>query len=402
MAENNEKRLQTLFQAYLGNRITEGEYREFWELLQSESRQGGLEGDLQALWETISLEPPMVSATEWDRGLTQLIHEAESALIEEKTGRRAWRPMLKWAAAAAAAVLLIVGAGWFFQSKFIRPDTISKLEKAIARPGDLAPGTTKAILTLSNGSNVRLDTNADRIIGRQGNAQVAQTAGGQLAYQVLNQHASEIVYNTLRTPRGGTFKLILPDGTRAWLNAASSLRFPTAFSGTTRSVEITGEVYFEVAEDAAKPFEVTVDGMQIKVLGTHFDVMAYDDEPTIKTTLLEGSVKIMKGNASTMLLPGQQAEMTKDGKMLVNSHIEEDEVVSWTRNLFWFDDQDIYSIMREVARWYNADVVIQGEIPEHFTGSIPRNVAVSRVFQVLQETGKIHYRIDNHKIIVTP
>lgn len=393
--ETTPQRLETLFRAYLENRITEAEYQEFWQLLEAEAGRHALKGDLEALWESVQEDRPQVSPREWEEGMSTLIRQAETENRLPAPRRSAW---LRWAGAAAAVLFLGV-AGYLYLH---RPAAAPAGAPAVSSGWVPQPGTQKAVLTLADGSAVALDTTGSRTIGRQGGAQVTQVGGGLLSYRALHREAAPPVYNTLSTPRGGTFSLVLPDGTRAWLNAASSLRFPTAFQGDARKVEMTGEVYFEVSANAARPFLVSADGTDIQVLGTHFDVMAYGDEPGIRTTLLEGSVRVTKGSHSLVLAPGQQALISSDGTMTVNRDIDENQVIAWTHNLFWFENADATSLMRQVSRWYNAEVEIRGDIPEHFTGSIPRNVSLSRVFQVLGETGRIHYRVDSGRIIVTP
>jgi ferric-dicitrate binding protein FerR (iron transport regulator) len=212
------------------------------------------------------------------------------------------------------------------------------------------------------------------------------------------------VYNTITTANGNQYQLILTDGSKVWLNAASSIRFPTSFTGNERKVEITGEVYFEVAKDPIKPFKVDFKNKEgeineIEVLGTHFNVNAYADEPDMKTTLLEGSVKIKAANKIQMLTPGQQASITSGG-IEVKRNVDIEHVMAWKNGYFLFDNTDIYTLMRQVSRWYNVDVKYEGRITEDgFSGKILRDVPLSKFIKVL-ELNDVKVRTEGREIIV--
>jgi ferric-dicitrate binding protein FerR (iron transport regulator) len=399
MMANTDKELQYLLRQYFDSRITEAEYHELWKLLQTEDRKNTLSDELQLLWEYAEENKPVIPATTWNEKMKRLLDETNTTSSGPGIGKRSvWRSY-KWYAAAAVTVL-IVAAGIYF---YLAAPSHNKADIARHVPAkDILPGGNKAVLTLANGSTLVLDSNVRGIIFRQGNTKIIKPANGKITYSQVNTAPNDVVYNTLSTPRGGQYQITLPDGTNVWLNSASSLRFPTSFTGDKRIVEMTGEAYFEVKENATKPFVVTVDGMQVKVLGTHFNIMAYDDEPVIKTTLLSGAISVRKENVATLLSPGQQAQVTKEGKIQVVKDVNINKAVAWKNNLFWFDKNTIQEVMRQVARWYNVDVVISGTIMRHFTGSIPRDVKVSKVFEVLQETGSVHFTIENNKIIVSP
>jgi ferric-dicitrate binding protein FerR (iron transport regulator) len=202
--------------------------------------------------------------------------------------------------------------------------------------------------------------------------------------------------------------LVLSDGTKVWLNSVSSIHYPTAFVGKERIVDITGEVYFEVMKNRAMPFKVMVNGMQVEVLGTHFNINSYEDEANIKTTLIEGLVKIVNNRKASFLKPGQQAilrlrigqDEKREMKIVDNADIEE--VVSWKKGLFRFQKADIKTIMRQVSRWYDVEVEYEKEVTETFSGTIPRNVTVSKLFAMLELTGHVHFKIDGKKIMVIP
>lgn len=307
-------------------------------------------------------------------------------------------------AAAAAAVLLTVAAYWLWKPAVPPPVTIA----AAPAMKDVAPGGNKAVLTLADGTEVPLDSTGSGTLTQQGNTNILQPAGGQLLY--TSSGATDVLqYNTLRTPRGGQFQVTLPDGTKVWLNAASSLKYPVAFNGAVRQVELTGEAYFEVARHAAMPFKVTVrtgqqnDSMEVAVLGTQFNIMAYADEAMVKTTLLEGAVKVSRNGNSRRLAPGQGAQLDKQQDLLTfQQTADTEEAVAWKNGLMQLEGKDIASVMRTIARWYNVDVVFKAPVAAHFHGIIPRSVPVSQVLKMLEMTGEVHFEIRDRQIIVSP
>lgn len=267
---------------------------------------------------------------------------------------------------------------------------------------NVSAGSNKALLTLGDGHIITLDDAGRGAVALQGATQISKMANGHLLYQPSRTGQSEILFNTLTTPRGGQYKLTLPDGSNVWLNSASSIRYPTAFAGPTRNVQITGEVYFEIAHDAAKPFLVNAGEMEVKVLGTHFNVNAYRDESSINTTLLEGSLKLSKAGEVTMLQPGQQAQLSSNGNFHLANDVDLEEVVAWKNGYFSFTKADLQSVLRQIARWYDVEIAYEGAIaPREFGGKIGRSSNISEVLEILQET-KVHFRISGKKIIVTP
>ncbi len=266
---------------------------------------------------------------------------------------------------------------------------------------DIQPGGNKAILTLADGSTIVLDDAKNGILVKQGNTKIIKI-NGALNYNSPNSVTTEILYNTIVTPHGGQYKVELPDGSQAWLNSVSSLRFPIAFAGKERRVEVTGEVYFEVAKNKAIPFVVSAGGAEIQVVGTHFNVMAYNDEATLQTTLLEGSVKFVKDGNMVMLRPGQQSQLTKNGKLEVVSGVDLERVVAWKNGYFDFEGSDFETIAKQISRWYDVEVVYDRKINDQFFAEIPRNTKLSDVLKVLELTGKVRFEIDDKKIIVMP
>lgn len=305
----------------------------------------------------------------------------------------------RWMGGAAAAVILCVAISILF---FYQPNTAVSDQATVVQPRDIAPGGNKAILTLGNGAQVILDSVATGVVSTQGNTGIVKLNNGLLAYRKSNERSGEVLFNTVRTPKGGEYQIELSDGTRIWLNAASSVRFPNEFTGSSRHVEITGEAYFEVSNNEKKPFSVSVNGLTVLVLGTHFNVMAYRDEPVSKVTLLEGSLKVREGDHEVLLMPGQQAQAGPDGHLKKVRQVDLQGVMAWKNDQFWFNDDSIETVMRLLSRWYNVKVAIRGHIPQHFGGYISRDIYVSKVFEALKATNYLNYEIQDSTIIVSP
>ena len=337
---------------------------------------------------------------------------------KEKTGKEISMRSHSFIRAAAAAILiLLAGGAWYYFHQ--KPEAgIAKNDSDADRfKNDMSPGGDKAVLTLADGSKIILDNAKNGTLAQQGNTKIIILDAGQLAYNSQGVKTNgEVLYNTISTPKGGQYQVILPDGSKVWLNAASSLRFPTAFVGKQRNVEMTGEAYFEVMPLSPKggqkmPFIVQVNspatggdgGMNVQVLGTHFNVMAYNDELDVKTTLLEGGVKVTKGTAVGLLKPGQQAKTGKNTGNIKISTADTEEAVAWKNGLFDFNNEDIGIIMRQIERWYDVEVSFRGNIANrNFTGFVSRNSNVSQVLKKLELTGEVHFKIEGKKIAVLP
>ena len=300
--------------------------------------------------------------------------------------------------AAAAIIILAVGSYFIFFKNQNNQEQLA----TIKQPNDFAaPNATKAYITLSNGSRVYLDSLKNGIVMQEGNITINKQ-GDQVIYAGSQQQAASIVsYNTLTVPKGSKpFKLLLADGSTVWLDAASTITYPTLFIGKERKVELkSGQAYFEIAHNSAMPFKVKKADAEVEVLGTHFNINAFDDEPAMKVTLLEGSVRVNKGKSSITIKPGQQAQANSAIKV-INADLEE--VMAWKNDNFQFEGADINTVMKQLARWYNVEIQVRGNIPEHFGGTISRNVNVSKVFEMLKLTGEVNYKIDGRKITVTP
>lgn len=305
--------------------------------------------------------------------------------------------------AAAASILLFIGLSGWYLLLHKRIPVNQYANNAIARK-QIVPGGNKAIITLSDGTNITLGDKKTGRLATQGSTQIDQTRDGEINYSQAgpsdNKPSDALMYNTASTPRGGQYELVLSDDTKVWLNASSSIRFPVVFRGNERRVQITGEAYFEVAHNAAMPFRVEARGQTVEVLGTHFNVNAYDDEASVKTTLLEGSVKVTAQSGSTTIKPGEQADL-KDGKLSVNE-VDVDDVVAWKNGYFSFKDDDLRAVMRQISRWYNVDITYDGNIPQRkFSGEIARNTNISQMLDILSFK-KIHYKISGDQITIRP
>ncbi len=329
-------------------------------------------------------------------------------------GKRKWL----YRGAVAAAILIAVSfAGYFLINTFDKKKSNDQHIAVMPTSTDIRPGGDKATLTLDDGSTILLDSAKNGRLADQGNTTILKVSEGQLAYAASSETSQAPTYNTVSTPRGGQFQVVLPDGSKVWLNSVSSLRFPTHFAGTDRSVELTGEAYFDVAKDATKPFRVKVNGVQVEVLGTQFNIMAYNNEANINTTLLEGAVRLSYlSNISTeqknsenniTLQPGQQARIAnpliekkaRQGFVLINN-ADTDQVVAWKNGVFQLTSADVPTIMRQLERWYDVEVVYQGAVPSGtLSGKVRRDLSLSQVMRAMEISG-IHSRIEGRKIII--
>lgn len=360
---------------------------------------------LEEYYKRLPVQAPLLSAAE-----EETIRKEMLAAILEKAGiapahvirlhRNRW---LKYV--AAAAVVLVLGTGSYFL--FLNKEK-PQPEQTTANSrykNDVEPGGNKAILTLGNGSQVLLDSSKKGTIALQGNVKIVKTDSGKLSYDLAFNSPSrgggqgEVLFNTLSTPNGGQYQLTLPDGTRVWLNAASSIKYPVVFSGKSRKVEITGEAYFEVVHNSKEPFEVKVGDQTIEDVGTAFNVNAYSDEPATVTSLVEGKIAVIHGTQKLMVRPGEQAR-EKDGQVTVAAG-DIDRATAWRRGIFSFHHTDVAAMMRQLARWYNVEIKYESGIAadETFTGDMGRNLSLAQVLQGLRGMN-LHFRIEEDKRIV--
>ncbi|QEM10493.1 FecR family protein [Mucilaginibacter rubeus] len=318
------------------------------------------------------------------------------ATLNPKAQNRNYRRMWGWA--AAAAVVLLVSAIFIFQTK--QPQNNIAASRPLVKP--IKPGRNTAILTLANGSNITLDDAKNGVLAKSGKTSVKKLANGLIAYsnEGSAQPAGEPAKNVVTVPRGGKYSIQLPDGTMVWLNSSSSLSYPVAFTGADRSVTLTGEAYFEVTKNKHLPFIVHANGADVKVLGTHFNVTAYEDEKDIKATLLEGSVSLSNNKTSTLLIPGQQGIAGPD-QQITTKTVNVNQVIAWKTGYFIFRDDDIQSIMRKISRWYDVEVEYQGNVTRKtFGGIYSMNKDINELLKGLELTGLIHFKIEERRIIV--
>lgn len=302
----------------------------------------------------------------------------------------------------AAVILIVVLGGAYFYLKQPIPVTLSSSHQKKATK--IIPGGNNAVLLLADGSQIILNKSVDGQIANQSGVKIIKTKSGELIYRFVGHaNINTTAINTVSTPRGGQYHLILTDGTEAWLNASSSIKFPTAFTGTERKVEVKGEVYFEVAKNKSKPFIVHTDQSDIKVLGTHFNINTYNDEDYQRTTLLEGSIELTRGSQKRLLVPGEQASTNGKTDAIKIKEIEDlNAIVAWKNGYFQFERADLQSVMRQVARWYDAEVDYTGPIPtKQYTGIIPRSVNVAKLVEMLAYSG-IHCKVEHNRITVDP
>ncbi len=344
---------------------------------------------------------PQLSETEKEevrqRMLANLMDHARYA-----PQRSLFSRIYKWT--AAAVILIAAGAILLLYSTQQKP--AATLTAKRQSQSKLKAGGNKAYLKLSDGSVVALNNLDNGLVAQQGETSITKTADGKLQY--LTDHHSNsaaAVYNTISTPNGGTYQLTLPDGTRVWLNATSSLTFPTRFDSKRRYVKLVGEAYFEVAKKFTGknrlPFIVDAGLSQVEVLGTHFNVSTYADHDEQQTTLLEGAVIVKRGEKQVRIFPGQQAVLNiKEGQIYVQQ-ANLDAVMAWKEGLFSFDNTDISIAMKEIARWYNAKVIYKGEMPvTAFTGVLPRNSDINSVLELLESTHAVKCYLSGSTIII--
>ena len=398
-------RLQQLLNRYLSGELTEDQRRELVTFLENEEaaeqfmglvQQQLSRGEFSVDGDLLKTENKMVD------GVLKKIHLTPIVPVRRVPFLRKWG----WAAAA----ILIIGSGAYYWLATQHHNH----ELTSGNPpvqNEIAPGGDKAVLTLSDGTTIHLDSASNGAIAQQGNASIVKLANGQITYNLKGAATGGIMMNTMRTPRGGQYQLTLPDGTQVWLNAASSITYPAVFAGKERKVTISGEAYFEVVKHSEHPFIVDVEGKSsVEVLGTHFNVNSYADESAIKTTLLEGSVKVTPGTAerigspsgAVVLRPGQQAQIDQQ-RLSVLNNVNIDKVMAWKNGLFNFEDASLAEVMRQLARWYNVEVIYEKGIPDiRFEGEISRNINLSNLLKVLARA-EVKFRIEEgRRLVVLP
>jgi len=383
----SESRLDYLYRQYTDKICTRQELEEFFEYVRDPAYRDALEAmaDHQIGTMGLTADLPLV---DWEHMYRTVMPSPEPLRQERRAA------VFTLARAAAAACIILVGIGaWFLFTRRQRPAAAPVLAGK-----DIAPGFNKAVLTLSDGVTITLDSAHTGELTKQGDVTVINSGNGSLAYHGAGESSANVLYNTLTTPRGGQYQLSLPDGTKVWLNAASSITYPTAFAGDERLIKMTGEAYFEVVHDKKRPFRVKAGNQTIEDIGTHFNVNAYSDEPAQVTTLLEGAVKV----GQHLLKPGEKASAAASGEITVSKG-DPVQAVAWKNGFFDFSDASLQMVMRQLGRWYNMEVQYEGNIRERqFNGMIGRTLTLAQVLRGLARE-EVHYRIEaNNHLIITP
>ncbi|HVW62508.1 MAG TPA: FecR domain-containing protein [Puia sp.] len=372
----DKERITQLIHLYYNKQLTELEFNELREIV--------LKGDEEVLQDLLQ---------------EHMEKEVGSSIPGEEMVRRMHSGTVRWWWAAAAAVLVLLGSVYLIVNK----NKGAQLPLGpIAKTKDVLPGKSGAILTLSDGSKMVLDSLGNGVITTQANAPVALKDGKLIYGKAAGNDPGVVLYNTMSTPRGRQFQMVLPDGSKVWLNAASSITYPVAFSGKERLVKIRGEAYFEIAANASMPFRVQLaDGEKVEVLGTSFNVNAYEDEGSFRTTLVDGKVRVSLGNGAKVLAPGEQAYAGPgDPVVKVLQDVDIAGVIAWKNNYFSFADADLSTVMRQLSRWYNVDVVFAGPVPAgRFNGKIGRALTLAQVLKLLT-VARVNYTIEQNKITI--
>lgn len=410
-----QDRLEYLLNKYGNSTLLKSEENELFTLIDEAKNDSHIKS---LLLNMLQMQEPdnELNKEQWEPILRKIVGHTENehtgdAEVYKLRGRKRF---MKWKMVAASLFVILSGALVFY---FIQLQGNNKKESlAIESPAvqDITPpSSVNAFLTLANGQKITLDSVSNGTLAQQGAVKVIKLSDGKIAYHQDasdNIAESEIMYNTLTNPAGSmVVNITLEDGTRVWLNAKSSLRYPTVFTGKERKVEISGEAYFEVAHlslphsgkgEVAMPFRVNVRGVDVKVLGTHFNINGYDDEAVVKTTLLEGSVKITTDSYSKMIKPGEQAQVPSTNQSINIITPDLNEVMAWKNGRFSYSNSDLGTIMRQMARWYNVEVVYQDKISDRYTVNVSDNVPVSQLFKFIEMSGGVHFEIVGKKILV--
>ncbi|MBC8988004.1 FecR family protein [Pedobacter sp. N36a] len=385
-------RLRFLYQHYQAGTLTNLEHLEWKTLLADPNMKEGLEEIIDEGWYDFSEQEIHLM----DQSHANQIFDRIVAIPQQKVKQIAlWKSI-----AAAASILLVAALALFLYKAF--PSGIEG--GAVKHATHISPGGNKAFLTLGNGKRIILTDLENGTFSARNGMKITKTHDGQLVYTITgNQHSGRNEYNLIETPRGGQYQVLLPDGTHVWLNAASSLKYPSVFKGKERKVELQGEAYFEVSKNKKMPFKVISSHQTVEVLGTHFNVNSYSEESENRTTLLEGSVRVEPNRSTGLIIrPGEQSRVKVNGKDKINV-IEADleEVMAWKNNYFRFNNEKIESIMRKISRWYDVSVEYHGAISEEeFNGTISRTKNISQVLEMLEDTKSVHFKIEGRRIIV--
>jgi transmembrane sensor len=414
--------LEELFRKYLDDRMTPEELALFREMATREENRAEM-NRLFAAWIDREFPHQQQEEVDIDALYLELIQKKNIPMGEAGMGRteeamrgrgRDGGRMIRLASSLAAAACVLVAVGFFL----LRRPAVPAPQKApgIVVASVITPASDKAVLTLADGRRIVLDSAANGMLASQGGMQIVK-AGGVVAYRGEGGadgmgegggdgtggggKAGDVGMNQIATPRGGFYEMVLPDGSKVWLDAASSLRYPTVFAGGERRVQLTGEAYFEVAPRAGQPFYIDANNVTVQVLGTELNLMAYSDEDAIRATLINGALRVVRGDDQRQIQPGQQASWSHGSSGWQVSHPDMREVLAWKQGEFRFEGQAMAAIMRQIARWYDVDVVLKGSLPEvEFNGVISRKKSVTELLTVVEQTDEVHFTLVGRKVIV--
>ena len=402
-----KEKLQHLLNQYANATATPEEEEELWSLVEDAKNDDTIKSIILSML-TEDDSGAEFDRDHWSEVLRKVLDNTDLETNESPNVFKLYetKKRFNWKYLAAAAIVIIMmSAGIFYIIQSSGPAKNTVIASATNIPNDITPpNSVNAVLTLSNGKRIELDSAGNGMLAQQAGASVVKLSSGQIVYnpELANLSEVDVSYNTLANPAGSkAVNITLSDGSRVWLNSESSLRYPTAFVGKDRRVEITGEAYFEVNHNEKMPFHVNAKGVDVEVLGTHFNINSYDDEAIIKTTLLEGSVKISNNHGSKIIKPGEQAQIFNNGQSSISvSTPNLNEVVAWKNGRFFYNNADLESIMRQIARWYNVEVIYKDKIQYHYTVDVLRNVQVSQLFKFIEMSGGVHFDIRDRTIIV--
>ncbi|MGA6118195.1 FecR family protein [Sphingobacterium anhuiense] len=397
--------LVSLYTKFLAGTCSDAELRSLLEHFESEGQQSPLASKITAtLQESTELSDPVLQKRvnkllgQTDSYFEALLQQSQQQLSNRNSTKVSVRGYWKYYAAAAALIACLLTGLLFLQ----RPSSVEKRSTAALESNTFSPGTDRAILTLADGKQIVLLPNSQDTISKNRNVNMLNGPNGLTIATSSKKNAPILTaLNTLSTPNGTQYKLQLADGTKVWLNAGSSLKFPSIFTGKTRQVELSGEAYFEVAHRKEQPFFVRLPRLKIEVLGTHFNVKAYPNESNIETTLLQGAVKVSSKDRAVFLKPGEQSRYNQTNAQLDEAQaVDATTIVAWKEGIFSFNNTDIKEVVRQLSRWYNIQVVFQGQIPDRkFSGGFERRASLEQVIQILKESN-INCTVKNNKLII--
>ncbi|HEU5168013.1 MAG TPA: FecR domain-containing protein [Chitinophagaceae bacterium] len=402
MNEQGADRVAYLVAGYIRQTLTEKEHDELDEWITANN-------DNQRLFEELT-DPVTIQRglEKFDASDADIVLHRIKNKIRFKEPKRT--PKRKWMLYGVAASVILLAGIILFQVM----NKKRKADSTIAKTNKIQPGGNFATLTLGDGRRINLFESKNGLIDSTNGNEVLKSSDGQINY--VSTSVASNAYHLLTTPTGGQYSVLLPDSTRVWLNSSSSLKYPVSFSEKERVVELTGEGYFEVARHLTPnpsplgegnrkiPFIVKVGNMSVEVLGTHFNVNAYSDEPMIRTTLLEGKVVVSSETSKVKreMVPGEQATLMKNGEWKIENAVDVEEVIAWKNGMFLFRDSEIENVMRQIGRWYNAEIVYEGKVDHHFNATLYRKEPIDKLLHFLEETNEVHFKVEGRKIVVRP